>query len=66
LFQSFQTFQQFQSLKSDFSDRVVILSDLDVVCGASEFAKEAGGLPNVIPAKAGMQKHLIFVDSGSR
>ena len=34
-----------------------------------KFTKEAGGLPTVMPAKAGIQniqKHLIFLDSGSR
>ena len=31
-----------------------------------EFAKEGGGLPSVMPAKAGIQDHLIFLDSGSR
>ena len=31
-----------------------------------KFAKEIGGLPTIMPAKAGIQKHLIFLDSGSR
>jgi hypothetical protein len=33
---------------------------------SQKFAKEVGGLPTVMPAKAGIQKHLIFLDSGSR
>jgi hypothetical protein len=33
---------------------------------SQKFAKEVGGLSTVMPAKAGIQKHLIFLDSGSR
>ena len=33
---------------------------------SQKFGKEAGGLPTVMPAKAGIQKQLIFLDSGSR
>jgi hypothetical protein len=31
-----------------------------------KFVKEVEGLPTVMPAKAGIQKSLKFLDSGSR
>ena len=33
---------------------------------SQKLAKEVGGIPTVMPAKAGIQKHLIILDSGSR
>jgi hypothetical protein len=33
---------------------------------SQRLAKEVGGLATVMPAKAGIQKHLIILDSGSR
>ena len=33
---------------------------------SQKFAKEVGRLLTVMPAKAGIQKHLIILDSGSR
>jgi hypothetical protein len=32
---------------------------------SQKFAREFGALPTVMPAKAGIQKDFIFLDSGS-
>ena len=49
---------------ANFDSRLPESSHSNVL--SQKFAKEVGDLPIVMPAKAGIQKHLIFLDSGSR
>ncbi len=50
--------------ESRFPKRSNSCSTASVLC--QKFAKEVGGLSIVMLAKAGIQKHSIFLDSGSR